>query len=116
MVAPYNHFELADLRDRVLEELGETPISRSAALTLYARERLRAALNGRADLITEVRALAEMCGQAGYPDELWDFYELECDLDLPGADVATVTAAIHSFAATFVGQHAMPDSGQPEAE
>jgi hypothetical protein len=71
-------------------------------MTLFARERLRAALEGNAELVHEVRVLAELCWKSGYPDELMAFYNLECDYDLPGADPTAVTAKIRAFAEAFV--------------
>jgi hypothetical protein len=104
IVPPYNEFEIAALLDKALDELSESAVSRSAAMTLYARSRLRAALQGDADLIHEVRTLAELCCQSGYADELYDFYNLQCAYDLPGADPTEVTAKIRDFALAFVRQ------------
>jgi hypothetical protein len=74
--APHNHFELATLRDGTLEELGVEAVSREAALTGYARERLRAAIAGTADLTTEIEVVSQLCSGRDDVPLLVEFYLL----------------------------------------
>src|SRR5262245_27144451 len=46
MLPPYNHFEIAALRDRTLEELGIADLDPDMAVRTFAAERLRLALAG----------------------------------------------------------------------
>jgi hypothetical protein len=73
---PHNHFEIAALRDRALDELGVSSVSREDAVCLYAAERLRSAIAGETDLQTEMAALAQLCIDANYARSLFDFYLL----------------------------------------
>src|SRR5690349_11265231 len=74
MIPPFNHFELANLRDQALREVGIADVDKSTAARLYAAECLRAALDGRADLVASIRILAGLCVALDYSADLFDFY------------------------------------------
>jgi hypothetical protein len=76
MAPPYNHFELAELRDRALKEVGAVGLSDEAALRRYAAEELQRALSGEADMVETLRALKDLCVGNDYRHELYDLYLL----------------------------------------
>ncbi len=76
-VPPLSHFELAALRDATLEELHIEPVPPADAVTMYARERLRAALTGSADLVDEIAVVSQLYIRHDYLDALRDFYLLD---------------------------------------
>jgi len=76
MSPPFNHFEVADYRDRALRELGIIEISDSAAVTTYAAEQLRLALAGEADLIATLSVIKDLCIARDYQSDIYDFYTL----------------------------------------
>ena len=75
-VPPYNHFELADLRDRALVEVGAPDISAAAAVAVYAAELFRLVLRGEADLFETLRDVKDLSLAHDHPGALWDFYLL----------------------------------------
>jgi hypothetical protein len=109
---PHNHFELAELRDRTLDELGEAPVSHVDGVRIYARERLRAATAGSADLRVEIAVVADLCSTNDYPGELHDFYllhnayedlqSLGVQFYWPDADRANILAIMKHRAEEFV--------------
>ena len=72
---PYNHFEIADDRDRAFEELGLRYPGDSAAIGLYGAECMRIILDGGEDPGVTLRTLRDMCIARGY-QELYEFYLL----------------------------------------
>jgi hypothetical protein len=76
MSPPFNHFEMASLRDHALTELGVDAISRSEALRIYAAEIAGDAVSGRAGLGATLRELQRLCIAEDYAPELYDFYLL----------------------------------------
>jgi hypothetical protein len=76
MSPPHNHFEIAALRDRALEEQGIAAVTHRDALTLYARELLRNALADRETIENAVAEVACLCWTNDYIKELFDFYLL----------------------------------------
>lgn len=76
MSAPFNHFEMAAMRDRALDELGLESISRSDALRVCAAEIAADAAAGRTDLLAALRELSRICIDENYAPELYDFYLL----------------------------------------
>ncbi len=58
---PHNHFELASLRDQILNELGHAHTSNDDAITAYAVEILTDAVNGRADLDEVLGKTKDLC-------------------------------------------------------
>lgn len=76
MLPPYNHFEMAALRDRALQELGFADLDADVAVRTFAIERLRLALTGEANLIDAVCEVKDLCIANNYQKELFDFYLL----------------------------------------
>ena len=76
MAPPHNHFELAELRDRALEEVGAVGVSDVIALRRYAAEELQWALSGEADLAETLRAFKDLCVANDYRREFYDLYLL----------------------------------------
>jgi len=73
---PYNHFELADLRDRALAEVGAPELTDVEAVRAYVAELLQFALAGEADLIETLGEVKDMYIAYGYPRDIQDFYSL----------------------------------------
>src|SRR4051812_42777422 len=76
MMPPYNHFEIADLRDRTLHELGIAEMSPSEAGLSYAKELLRNALLDRENIDQAFAEGAQLYIGNSYQKELSDFYLL----------------------------------------
>lgn len=76
MSPPFNHFEMAELRDRALAELGFGSISRADALRVYAAEIAQDAESGRAEILPTLHELNRLCIDEDYASELQDFYLL----------------------------------------
>jgi hypothetical protein len=76
MSPPFNHFEMADLRNRALQEIGLSSISRADGLRIYAAEIAYDALCGRAEALTTLRELNRISIEVDYPSELSDLYLL----------------------------------------
>jgi hypothetical protein len=74
MTPPYNHFEIADLRDRTLCDLGIAEMGPSEAVLSYARELLRTALADRENIADAIAEVAQLCITSNYQNELFDFY------------------------------------------
>ena len=74
---PFNHFELADYRDRALRELGIADVGDpNAAVSTLAAEHLRYALVGGEDLISTLRTIKGLCIANYYQKDIYDFYTL----------------------------------------
>ena len=76
MQQPYNHFQIADLRDRAIDELGLLIGDISTNLTNYAAEILHAAILGKMPLLDALGAVKELCVANDYQSDLYDFYLL----------------------------------------
>jgi hypothetical protein len=76
MTPPLNHFELSDLRDRVLEELSPRELNEADPVTAYVREIVVEALDNRQSLSEVFREVSEFSIALGYPTELRSFYLL----------------------------------------
>src|SRR3954466_5732055 len=76
MTQPFNHFEIASLRDRALNELGVRERPRSLAVEAYVAELALESLSGDKDLFQFLKELTDLCIAEGYADELYDFYRL----------------------------------------
>jgi hypothetical protein len=74
MLPPYNHFEIAALRDRTMEELKIEDVAQSEAIREYVVEVLRDALNGDLHLIEALKTVTDLCIADGYRQDLMDFY------------------------------------------
>ena len=76
LAAPLNSFEVADLRDKALEEQEAPPLEAKDAVLVYARERLSSALSGDEDFLDVLADLKDLCIADGYNRALYDFYKL----------------------------------------
>ncbi len=76
MLPPYNHFEMAALRDRTLCELGIADLDAELAVRTFAVERLRLALEGDFNLMEAVREIKDLCIANNYQKDVYDFYLL----------------------------------------
>jgi hypothetical protein len=76
MMAPFNHFEMAEQRDRVLHELGAPQLTREEAISAYAGELAAETLTSDGDVFQLVSELAQLCIAEDYPAYLYDFYLL----------------------------------------
>jgi hypothetical protein len=76
MTPPLNHFELSDLRDRVLNELSPPELNDSDPVSGYIREIVGEALGKRRPLGEVFREVSELSIALGYPTELRSFYLL----------------------------------------
>ena len=112
MLPPYNHFELAALRDRALQELKIQEAPPSDAIREYAVEVLRCALNGDLEVIEALDILVYLCRADGFRKDLMQFYHLsygQVDLQdggmqwcLDGATVEDFDEIFRVFAKEFV--------------
>jgi hypothetical protein len=120
---PYNHFEIAALRDVALDELGQQPVSRDVAVRRYARERLQAALDDTAVLPTEFEVVAHLFMQTDLRD-LYDFYllhfahedlkTLEVQWYWPDADRTNILEIMKLQAQAFVARETQGRSSADE--
>ena len=109
---PFNHFELADYRDRALAELGIADIDDSRAVTLYAAEILRPVTAGDLDFAFALRAVKDLCVAANDDKNLYDFYllfhahsdllESELQWYWQGADRGNIESIIRQRIAEFL--------------
>jgi hypothetical protein len=76
MTPPFNHFEMASLRDRALLDVGASKPTHSLAIQAYAGELALEALAGDIDTFRLLEELAELCIAEGYASELYDCYLL----------------------------------------
>lgn len=74
---PHNHFELASLRDQILEELGVTDTSDEDAIVMYAVELLSHANDGTMDIDVVIEEVKDLyISHDLEPDAIYDFYLL----------------------------------------
>lgn len=112
MIPPYNHFEIADLRDRSLRELGIAEMGPFEAVLSYARELLRAALADQGNIADAFADVAQLYIGNGYQKELADFYLLynayddlksqEVQWYWEGATIENINALMRDRAQQFV--------------
>lgn len=76
MSPPYNHFEMAELRDKALFSLNLGDIQRPEALRMYAKETMKAALTAGKDLGAALSILRDLYYEGDSLLELQDFYLL----------------------------------------
>ena len=76
MLPPFNHFEVASLRDHALAELGIPDFTPSVALSRCAKELLRAGLTGEIRLTDALATVKDLCIANDYQCDLFDFYQL----------------------------------------
>ena len=88
MRPPFNHFELADLRDKALSELKILDISTLEAGLHITKEVLEEALHNETELAKTIEWIKDLCIALDYPSELYDFYSLYyAHFDLQHSDV-----------------------------
>jgi hypothetical protein len=112
MLPPYNHFEIAALRDRALRELGIADIDREHAERTYASECLRLGLAGESNLLEAVSEIKDLCIANNYQKDIFDFYllyfayeDLECrgqQYYWPGANRDEIESIIRKRAEQFL--------------
>ncbi len=73
---PHNHFELASLRDQVLEELGVIDTPHDEAIIDFAAELLSRAEDETMDLDAAIEMVKDLCVANNYQADLHDFYLL----------------------------------------
>ena len=115
MLPPHNHFEIADMRDRVLQELGHSDDSPTDAIRPYSVELLESALNGQSELLDALAIVKDLCIANDYRSDIYDFYLLyyaHCDLQetdiqyyWPDATRENIVAVIRERADAFVRTH-----------
>ena len=115
MMPPFNHFEVAFLRDHALAELGILDITPTVVLSRYAKELLRAGLTGEIRLTDALAIVKDLC-IADYQRELSDFYLLsfaysdlqedEFTYHWPGATRDNIFEIIRQRAEAFVCESA----------
>jgi hypothetical protein len=90
-----NSFELEELFDRAVHELGLTVPDAAEAVVLYARELARDYLDDHLSRDQLLRQLCELCEGAGYRKELYPFYLLRWTAyDLQTQDVSHYLADV----------------------
>ena len=73
---PLNPFEVADLRDRTLREMGASALVGPQAILTYARELLIGLLQGQGEIVDVLATLKDLCIRHDYDRDLFDFYRL----------------------------------------
>ncbi len=117
---PYNQFELGELVDRVLAELGVSKYSRVGdAAVAYASVRTRHLLSGCDTPDAVLSELGALCSEMNYPDEIHDFYLLHWALDdlkhdtmcyhWPDADRDNIHQIIRSYCQNWLKKYPVPD-------
>ncbi|CRX38457.1 hypothetical protein [Estrella lausannensis] len=76
MSPPYNHFEMAELRDKALSSLNLGDIQLSEALWGYAKETMKATIKGEKDVGSALNLLRILYFEGGFLQELQDSYLL----------------------------------------
>jgi hypothetical protein len=118
---PHNHFELASLRDRALDELEVGVVSPHEAVRVFAKETLEAAIKGDADLRAAIETVSQLYIESDYPGDLLDFYLLRNayrDLQTfgdqfywPNADRSNILDIMKTCAEAFVRAQAGQNHG-----
>lgn len=73
---PYNSFEIASLRDQILQMLGLSDLTADECLVIYARELLLAALNDDLPIREALERIRDLYNANDCQSELHDFYLL----------------------------------------
>jgi len=76
MTPPFNHFEIASLRDRALFEIGAKELTHSQAIRVYASELALDAVTGDKSFNRVLDELTQLCIAEDYAKDLYDFYLL----------------------------------------
>ncbi|QTN21438.1 hypothetical protein HZ992_14725 [Rhizobacter sp. AJA081-3] len=109
-----NHFEVADFRDRALEELGVRPAEETEAVASYAAEVLQDFLLGKTAMREALSTVKDLCIAADMLQELYDFYLLFFALDdlleigtqhyWDGADLSNIEGIVRSRIGGFLAR------------
>ena len=73
---PLNHFEIAELRDRALEETTPPELALEDPVTAFVREVAARSLSDDKELGPVFREISQLAIELGYPRELEPFYKL----------------------------------------
>jgi hypothetical protein len=114
---PFNYFEMRQLLDSALRELGlRLPHDRAAAVQMFAQERIAAVLTGNAQAPEVLAELHDYCIELDYHRDLLDFYLLHnawTDLQVqkvqwywPGADRSNIEWVIAGYFRSWLEAHA----------
>lgn len=117
---PYNQFELEELVDRVLAELGVPKYSFIGdAVVAYASVRAQHRLSGCDTADAVLSDLGALCSDMDYSDEIYDFYLLRWGLDdlkhdtmcyhWPDANRGNIHQIIHSYCQKWLRKYPVPD-------
>jgi hypothetical protein len=112
LTEPFNHFEVAEYRDRSLGELGVAELDDEEAVTLYAAEQLRLAVESKQDLLLTLKTVKNLSVALDNPKKLYDFYllyfayahllESEVQWYWEGADRSNIQAIIRERINVFL--------------
>ena len=78
MSPPFNHFEVANYRDGLLDALGVNSIDPETCVSNYCAELMQSVLNKERDVFETVKEIAGLCLQCGYQHDIFCFYSLWC--------------------------------------
>lgn len=119
MVPPFNHFEIAALRDRALVEVGVADVAPAITFSRYATEVLQSGLTGETPLTTALATVKDLCIANDYQCGLFDFYLLffayddlldsEFTYHWPGATRENILEIIRGRAEAFNREHEPDD-------
>lgn len=76
LTPPLNHFEVADLRERVLADLSPPELLLSDPVTAYVRELVATAISEERPMFKTFHQVAQLAIELDYPRELQAFYNL----------------------------------------
>lgn len=112
MTPPFNHFEVAAMRNAAFAELGIQNLPRNEAVAAYAIELLRDNIPDDRRLRAAIKELGELAIADDHRRDLFDFYLLDCafdDLDAvgytyhwPNADRSNIMAEARARVQVFV--------------
>lgn len=105
---PYNHFAIAELRDKAFAETGTVYPGVEASAYAYAAERAQCALDGTTSVRAVLRELSDLSIASDRPMELTPFHHLKYMADDPdqwiGAE-QSVEALFRDLAVPFIERY-----------
>lgn len=114
LTPPLNHFEIAELRERVLADLSPPELSIADPVAAYVRQFVSTAITDDRPMATTFRQVAQLAIELEYPRELQVFYNLYFaweDLQQSdeqwywdGADRANIDRIMREEAAAFIAR------------
>jgi hypothetical protein len=116
MLPPFNHFEIAELRDLALADLEIADLGLTQAVTCYAVDLLRTALTKDSEAIVHaIAAVSQLCFASNYQKDIFDFYLLDNAYDdlrshgvqfyWPDAKIDNIVSLMRNRAEQFVRDH-----------